>query len=61
MSKAEKYNENIKKLDELQYKVTQESATERPFTGEYDDSTKPEVGLEKIIVFKTLSGASISY
>src|SRR5690625_1150295 len=37
MSKAEKYNENIKKLDELQYKVTQESATERPFTGEYDD------------------------
>lgn len=30
-------------------------------TGEYDDSTKPEVGLEKILVFKTLSGASISY
>lgn len=32
-----KFNENIEKLDELQYKVTQESATERPFTGEYDD------------------------
>lgn len=30
-------------------------------TGEYDDSTKPEVGLEKILVFKTLSEASISY
>ena len=37
MSKQEQYNDKIKQLDELQFKVTQESATERPFTGEYDD------------------------
>ena len=33
----EKYQEAINNLTELQYKVTQENATERPFTGEYDD------------------------
>ena len=32
-----KYKENIEKLTELQYKVTQEEFTERPFSGEYDD------------------------
>ena len=31
------YKENIEKLTELQYKVTQEEFTERPFSGEYDD------------------------
>ena len=31
-----KYKENIAKLTELQYKVTQEDFTERPFTNEYD-------------------------
>lgn len=36
MSK-EKYNEQIKQLNDIQYKVTQEEATERPFTGEYDN------------------------
>lgn len=36
MSK-EQFREEIEQLDELQYKVTQENATERPFTGEYDD------------------------
>lgn len=36
MSK-EQFKENIKKLSDLQYQVTQENATERPFTGEYDD------------------------
>ena len=33
----EKYQEAIKGLNEIQYKVTQENATERPFRGEYDD------------------------
>lgn len=32
-----KYQDKIEQLTELQYKVTQENATERPFTGEYDD------------------------
>ena len=33
----ENYREAIKNLNEIQYKVTQETATERPFSGEYDD------------------------
>ncbi|MBK0348417.1 peptide-methionine (R)-S-oxide reductase MsrB [Aerococcaceae bacterium zg-ZJ1578] len=33
----EQFNERLSELTELQYKVTQENATERPFTGEYDD------------------------
>ncbi len=33
----EKYKETIENLSELQYKVTQEEFTERPFSGEYDD------------------------
>lgn len=36
MSK-EKYNQQIKQLNDIQYKVTQKEATERPFTGEYDN------------------------
>lgn len=33
----EKYKQTIGNLSELQYKVTQEDFTERPFSGEYDD------------------------
>ncbi len=33
----EHYQEAIKALNEIQYTVTQENATERPFSGEYDD------------------------
>ena len=33
----ENYQEAIKGLNEIQYKVTQENAPERPFSGEYDD------------------------
>ncbi|UUX34560.1 peptide-methionine (R)-S-oxide reductase MsrB [Fundicoccus culcitae] len=32
-----KYTKEIDALNPMQYKVTQENATERPFTGEYDD------------------------
>lgn len=35
--KEEKYQKELAQLTELQYKVTQENATERPFSGEYDD------------------------
>lgn len=31
------YTQEIQQLKDIQYKVTQENATERPFTGEYDD------------------------
>lgn len=31
------YSKQIEQLNDIQYKVTQENATERPFTGEYDD------------------------
>lgn len=31
------YAQAIEQLNDIQYKVTQENATERPFTGEYDD------------------------
>lgn len=34
---TKKYEEQIQKLTDIQYKVTQENGTERPFTGEYDD------------------------
>lgn len=34
---TKKYAEQIEQLNEIQYKVTQENGTERPFTGEYDD------------------------
>lgn len=33
----DKFTTEIEQLTDLQYKVTQENATERPFTGEYDD------------------------
>lgn len=33
----EKKEESLKRLTPLQYDVTQNEATERPFTGEYDD------------------------
>lgn len=35
--------EAVAKLTPIQYKVTQESATERPFTGEYNDNKEPGI------------------
>ena len=60
MSKAEKYNENINKIDELQYKVTQESATERPFTREYDDFYEKGIYVD-IVSGKPLFSSSDKY
>ncbi|MGY0836182.1 peptide-methionine (R)-S-oxide reductase MsrB [Aerococcus urinaeequi] len=37
MTKDYNKEERLKKLSELEYEVTQNSATERPFTGQYDD------------------------
>jgi peptide-methionine (R)-S-oxide reductase len=38
-----KTEEAVKKLTPMQYRVTQESATERPFTGEYNDNKEPGI------------------
>ncbi|MFD1418113.1 peptide-methionine (R)-S-oxide reductase MsrB [Companilactobacillus keshanensis] len=32
-----KYEKNLKDLDDIQYRVTQNADTERPFSGKYDD------------------------
>lgn len=37
MTKTFDKDERIKELSELEYEVTQNAATERPFTGQYDD------------------------
>jgi peptide-methionine (R)-S-oxide reductase len=41
--KYAKTEEAVKKLTPMQYRVTQESATERPFTGEYNDNKEPGI------------------
>jgi len=38
-----KTDEAVKKLTPEQYRVTQESGTERPFTGEYNDNKEPGI------------------
>ena len=38
-----KTEEAVKKLTPMQYRVTQESATERPFTGEYNENKEPGI------------------
>jgi peptide-methionine (R)-S-oxide reductase len=38
-----KTEEAVRKLTPMQYRVTQESATERPFTGEYNDNKEPGI------------------
>lgn len=44
----EKYREQIQKLDPEQYAVTQEAATERPFTGKYDDFNEPGIYVDVV-------------
>lgn len=60
MSSKEKYNEQINKLNELEYKVTQENATERPFTGEYDDFYERGIYVD-IVSGKPLFSSSDKY
>lgn len=60
MSKNEQYKENIEQLEELQYKVTQESATERPFTGEYDDFYEKGIYVD-IVSGKPLFSSATKY
>ena len=43
-----KYNEEIKKLTPLQYKVTQENGTESPFTNEYNDEFRDGIYIDVI-------------
>lgn len=37
---SKKYNKDLKNLSDTQYQVTQHAATERPFSGKYDDFYK---------------------
>ncbi len=41
-----KYEESIKKLTPLQYKVTQENATERPYQNEYDNEFRDGIYID---------------
>lgn len=52
-----KYKDQIIKLTPLQYKVTQESATERPFSNEYNDEYRDGIYLDivsKKVLFSSL-------
>ena len=41
-----KYQDNINKLNDIQFKVTQENATERPFTSPYDKETREGIYID---------------
>lgn len=60
MKNNEKYQDAISKLDQLQYEVTQENATERPFTGEYDDFYERGIYVD-IVSGKPLFSSSDKY
>ncbi len=52
-----KYKDQIIKLTPLQYEVTQESATERPFSNEYNDEYREGIYLDivsKEVLFSSL-------
>lgn len=56
----ENYKKDIEQLNEIQYKVTQENATERPFTGEYDDFYEKGIYVD-IVGGKPLFSSSAKY
>ena len=43
-----KTDEAVRKLTPSQYRVTQESGTERPFTGEYHDNKEPGIYVDVV-------------
>lgn len=52
-----RYEDNIKKLTPLQYKVTQENATERPYVNEYDKEFREGIYIDivsKEVLFSSL-------
>jgi peptide-methionine (R)-S-oxide reductase len=46
--KYAKTDEAVRKLTPAQYRVTQENATERPFTGEYHDNKEPGIYVDVV-------------
>ncbi|XJS11566.1 peptide-methionine (R)-S-oxide reductase MsrB [Aerococcaceae bacterium WGS1372] len=60
MSSKEKYQDKIKQLSEIEYKVTQENATERPFTGKYDNFYERGIYVD-IVSGKPLFSSSDKY
>jgi peptide-methionine (R)-S-oxide reductase len=46
--KYAKTDEAVRKLTSTQYRVTQESGTERPFTGEYHDNKEPGIYVDVV-------------
>ncbi|MEX1107714.1 MAG: peptide-methionine (R)-S-oxide reductase MsrB [Dongiaceae bacterium] len=46
--KYAKSDEAVKKLTPEQYRVTQKSGTERPFTGEYNDNKEPGIYVDVV-------------
>ena len=46
--KYAKTKDAVSKLTSEQYRVTQESATERPFTGEYNDNREPRIYVDVV-------------
>jgi len=52
-----KYQDNINKLTDIQYKVTQENGTERPFNNEYHDEFREGIYVD--IVSKKVLFSSV--
>ena len=46
--KYAKTKETVSKLTSTQYRVTQQSGTERPFTGEYNDNKEPGIYVDVV-------------
>ncbi len=46
--KYAKTKDAVSKLTSAQYRVTQESGTERPFTGEYNDNKEPGIYVDVV-------------